>query len=177
MSMSRHSARNAQEARRATYFVYRTPLGRVTLGCDGYGLTRAAFGVAKFEGEYRSCALTNRASSEILEYLAKKRERFTLPLHPAGSAFQKKVWEYVCSIPYGQTRTYAQVASDLGIPKGLHAISSACNQNPLPFFIPSHRVIGIHGDMGGFVTNPAVKQFLVDLESGHENPSRKSHEK
>ena len=164
MSAVQHSKPKLSAAHRATYFVYRTPLGRVTLGCDGQALTRVAFGVAEFEGEYRSCALTNKASSEILEYLARKRAVFTIPLHPQGSSFQKKVWDYVCSIPYGQTKTYAQVAADLGTPKGLHSISAACIHNPLPFFIPTHRVIGMHGDMGGFVTNPAVKKFLIDLE-------------
>lgn len=117
-----------------SYFIYRTPMGRITIACDGSALTHVAFGVAEFEGEYKACALTNKASSQVLEYLAHKRTSFSLPLNPIGSAFQKKVWEYVLSIPYGQTRTYAQVASDLGIPKGLHAISSACSHNPLPFF-------------------------------------------
>lgn len=152
-----------------SYFIYRTPMGRITIACDGSALTHVAFGVAEFEGEYKACALTNKASSQVLEYLAHKRTSFSLPLNPAGSAFQKKVWEYVLSIPYGQTRTYAQVASDLGTPKGLHAISSACSHNPLPFFIPSHRVIGMHGDMGGFVTNPAVKRFLISLEAQAPN--------
>ena len=134
-----------------SYFVYRTPMGRVTIGCDGSALTHVAFGIAEFEGECRACTLTNEASSQILEYLAQKRTTFSLPLNPRGTDFQKKVWEYVLAIPYGQTRTYA--------------VSSACSHNPLPFFIPSHRVIGMHGDMGGFVTNPAVKQFLISLEA------------
>ena len=149
----------------ASYFVYRTPLGRITLACDGEALTHAAFGVRDFEGEQRACALTNRASSEVLEYLAGKRQSFTSPLHAKGSAFQKKVWDYVLTIPYGTTRSYAQVASDLGNPKGLRAVATACIRNPLPFFIPTHRVIGVHGDIGGFVADPSIKQFLINLES------------
>lgn len=147
-----------------TYFIYRTPLGRITLACDGAALTHAVFGVAEFEGEKRACALTNQASSEILQYLAKKRKTFSVPINPQGSAYQKKVWKYVLSIPYGQTRSYAQAAADLGSPKGLHAVSAACNHNPLPFFIPTHRIIGVHGDMGGFVGGSAVKKFLLALE-------------
>ena len=96
-----------------SYFVYRTPMGRVTIGCDGSALTHVAFGIAEFEGECRACTLTNEASSQILEYLAQKRTTFSLPLNPRGTDFQKKVWEYVLAIPYGQTRTYAQAASDL----------------------------------------------------------------
>ena len=169
MSLSVHSSNGVRETSSFTYFVYRTPLGRITLASDGEALTQMAFGVADFKGEYRPCALTNQASSEVLEYLAKKRETFTLPLHPKGSTFQKKVWDCVSSIPYGQTKTYAQVATDIGTPKGIRAVSSACIHNPLPLFIPSHRVVGIHGDMGGFVTNPAVKQYLIDLESRKDN--------
>ena len=71
MSAVQHSKPKASATQRATYFVYRTPLGRVTLGCDGQALTRVAFGVAEFEGEYRPCALTNKASSEILDTLLK----------------------------------------------------------------------------------------------------------
>lgn len=148
-----------------TYYIYRAPLGRITLACNGTALTHVAFGAVDFKGEHRACALTNQASNQILEYLAGKRKTFTMPLEPKGSDYQKRVWEYVCSIPYGQTRTYAQVAADLGSPKGLHSVSSACNHNPLPFFIPTHRIIGIHGDMGGFVGGPTVKRFLLDLES------------
>ena len=76
-----------------SYFIYRTPMGRITIACDGSALTHVAFGVAEFEGEYKACALTNKASSQVLEYLAHKRTSFSLPLNPVGSAFQKKVWE------------------------------------------------------------------------------------
>lgn len=90
MSLSVHSSNGVRETSSFTYFVYRTPLGRITLASDGEALTQMAFGVAEFKGEYRPCALTNQASSEVLEYLARKRETFTLPLHPKGSTFQKK---------------------------------------------------------------------------------------
>ena len=145
--------------------MYRTPIGRITLACNGEALTHAAFGPAVFESDRRACALTNQASNEVLEYLAGKRRSFSVPIDPAGSAFQKKVWGYLMTVPYGQTRSYAQVANDLGNPKGVNAISTACSRNPLPFFIPSHRVIGVHGDVGGFVADPAIKQFLIDLEA------------
>lgn len=148
-----------------TYYVYRTPMGRITLASDGKALTRFAFGVATFTGEQRPCALTNEASSEVLEYLAGKRKSFTVSLNPNGTSFQKKVWNAICAIPYGQTRSYDEIASELGNPNGRNAIAKACNYNPLPLFIPTHRVIGAHGDLGGFVAGSAVKQFLIDLES------------
>ncbi len=71
MSLSVHSSNGVRETSSFTYFVYRTPLGRITLASDGEALTQMAFGVAEFKGEYRPCALTNQASSEVLEYLAK----------------------------------------------------------------------------------------------------------
>ncbi len=140
-------------------------MGRITLACNGEALTHVAFGPAVFEGDCRACALTNQASNEVLEYLAGKRRSFSVPLDLSGSAFQKKVWDHLRTIPYGETRSYVQVANDLGNSKGINAVSTACSRNPLPIFVPSHRVIGIHGDVGGFVADPAIKQFLIDLEA------------
>ncbi len=147
-----------------TFFVYRTPLGRITLASDGQAVTRLAFGVERLQGEYRSCDITNRASSEILEYLAKKRTEFSVALHLQGSAFQQEVWRFVQNIPYGQTLSYVQVADALGNAKGIQAVAHACVENPLPIFVPTHRVIGMHGDVGSFVSDPAIKQFLINLE-------------
>ena len=76
MSAVQHSKPKASATQRATYFVYRTPLGRVTLGCDGQALTRVAFGVAEFEGEYRPCALTNKAS-HIYHSSSSSRKQFS----------------------------------------------------------------------------------------------------
>ncbi len=147
-----------------TFFVYPTPLGRVTLACDGEGLTHIAFGVKQFSGTYAATSLTNKASTEIQEYLAGKRQTFDIPLKPSGTLFQTKVWNALCGIPYGETRSYKEVASMIGNPKAMRAVGMANNKNPLPIMIPCHRVIGSRGDLVGYAYGLKIKQFLLDLE-------------
>lgn len=148
-----------------TYFVYRTPLGRVSIESDGAAITRFAFGPARLGGLEHATALTNQASSQVLEYLAGKRKEFDLPLRAQGTPFQLEVWDALSSIPYGQTRTYAQIAQAIGRPKALQAVGQACGRNPLPLFIPCHRVVGAAGALGGYAFGPAIKRFLLDLEA------------
>lgn len=147
-----------------TFFVYPTPLGRITLASDGKALTHMAFGVQQFPGTYTATALTNRASTEIQEYLAGKRTVFDIPLNPYGTQYQQKVWRALCSIPYGETRSYKEVAQMTGKPNAMRAVGMANNKNPLPVFIPCHRVIGARGDLVGYAYGLKIKQFLLDLE-------------
>lgn len=162
------SVRGAADAYGAghTFFVYRTPLGRVTIGSDGAAVTQVAFGPVRFNGDLRATALTNRASSEVLEYLAGKRRSFDVPLRLEGTAFQRAVWDEVARIPYGQTRTYEEVARALGNPRALHAVGGACARNPVPILVPCHRVVGVGGRVGGYVADPSIKRFLIELEAG-----------
>ncbi len=148
-----------------TYFVYRTPLGRVAIESDGAAITRFAFGPAKLGGTLRATALTNQASSQVLEYLAGKRKGFDMPYRAGGTPFQQEVWDAISSIPYGQTRTYAQIAQAIGRPKALQAVGQACGRNPVPLFVPCHRVVGSAGKLGGYAFGPAIKGFLLDLEA------------
>lgn len=150
-----------------TYFVYHTPLGRITLASDGQALTHLAFGVAQFSGVEKPTALTNRASTEILEYLAGKRTTFDLPLNPQGTAFQKAVWKALLTIPYGQTRTYGEIAALVGNPRSGRAVGGSNNKNPLPILIPCHRVIGVNGNLVGYAAGLPIKRFLLDLEAKH----------
>lgn len=150
-----------------TYFVYQTPLGRITIGANGQAITRFAFGVAEFEGTKRATALTNQASNEVLEYLAGKRRAFDVPIVAAGTAFQRQVWDELARIPYGQTRSYAQVAAAINNPKALQAVGQACNRNPVPLFVPCHRVIGANGEVGGYAFGTRIKEFLLNLEANN----------
>lgn len=147
-----------------TFFVYPTPLGRITLACDGTALTRMVFGAEQLLGQYEPCSITNRASTEIQEYLAGRRTSFSVPLNPQGTDFQKRVWNALQNIPYGQTRSYKEIAQVLGNEKAVRAIGMANNKNPLPIFIPCHRVIGTNGDLVGYAFGLKIKQFLLDLE-------------
>lgn len=148
-----------------TFFIYRTPMGRVAIESDGDAITRFAFGPMRLGGMQRATALTNRASNEVLEYLAGKRTSFDVAVRAEGSAFQRAVWDQISAIPYGETRTYAQIAQSLGRPGALQAVGQACGRNPVPLFIPCHRVVGANGKLGGYAFGPAVKKFLLELEA------------
>lgn len=131
---------------------------------DG-ALTHCVFGPACFEGTYRSTDLTNTAANQLLEYFAGRRREFDIPLNPAGTAFQQSVWQELQRIPYGETRSYAQVAAALDNPRALRAVGAANHKNPLMIFIPCHRVVGSNGDLVGYAAGLPIKKFLLDLEA------------
>ena len=147
-----------------TYFAYRTPLGHVTIASDGRALTALAFGERELEGRKLATELTNRAANQLQEYLAGKRRAFDLPLAPAGTEFQRRVWEALREVPYGKARSYSDLAAAIGSPRSCRAVGSACNKNPLPVIVPSHRVIGANGAPSGHGDDAKAKAYLLDLE-------------
>lgn len=147
-----------------TYFAYRTPLGHVTIASDGQALTALAFGERELEGRRLATELTNRAANQLQEYLAGRRRAFDLPLAPAGTEFQRRVWAALREVPYGQARSYSDVAAAIGSPRSCRAVGSACNKNPLPVIVPSHRVVGANGNPSGRGDDAKAKAYLLDLE-------------
>lgn len=148
-----------------TYFVYPTPMGRITIASDGAHITQLVFGPAELEGSCTPTALTNDAANQVQEYLAGKRKQFDLPLKASGTDFQKRVWRALEEIPYGQTRTYQEIACAIDSPRAMRAVGGANNKNPLPLLVPCHRVIGKNGDLVGYAAGLKIKQFLLDLEA------------
>jgi AraC family transcriptional regulator, regulatory protein of adaptative response / methylated-DNA-[protein]-cysteine methyltransferase len=100
----------------------------------------------------------------LLRRLQGKRLNTALPLDIQATAFQRRVWEYLQSIPYGSTRSYSQVAQDIGDPKATRAVARACATNPVALAIPCHRVVRENGDMGGYRWGVERKQALLHLE-------------
>ncbi len=146
------------------YYVYQTPLGRITIAASKDAITRLAFGETVFEGTRLASSLTNMAANQLQEYLAGKRMQFDLPLFAQGTAFQQRVWNEVAKIPYGHTQSYSEVAAAIGNPKATRAVGMANNKNPLPILIPCHRVIGAQGKPVGYAGGLKIKEFLLDLE-------------
>lgn len=110
-----------------------------------------------------------RAAREALQdYFAGERRDFDLPLDPAGTDFQRAVWEALRAIPYGGTRTYGEIAAAVGRPKAVRAVGQANHVNPLPIFIPCHRVVGKGGALTGYAGGLDLKRALLALESGKE---------
>ena len=108
--------------------------------------------------------LIRRTYKQFVEYLDGKRKVFDLPLSLKGTDFQKQVWQALRDIPYGETRSYKQIAVAIGNPKAVRAVGMANNRNPLLIVVPCHRVIGTDGKMVGYAAGMDKKEFLLRLE-------------
>lgn len=107
-----------------------------------------------------------QAEQQLQEYFAGTRQRFDLPLDFAGTEFQRKVWAALVSIPFGETRSYKQIAEQIGHPSAMRAVGAANGRNPVSIIAPCHRVIGANGKLTGFAGGLDIKAFLLSLESG-----------
>ena len=106
-----------------------------------------------------------KAESQIAEYFARKRSKFSLPLDMRGTPFQKQVWQALLAIPFGQTRTYGDLAKQFGKPQAARAVGAATGRNPLSIIVPCHRLIGSSGKLTGFAGGLDVKRRLLELEA------------
>jgi methylated-DNA-[protein]-cysteine S-methyltransferase len=104
------------------------------------------------------------AERQLAEYFAGERRTFSLPLDFAGTQFQRSVWDALLTIPYGETRSYGDIARQIGRPKAVRAVGAANGRNPISIVAPCHRVIGANGTLTGFAGGLATKQFLLALE-------------
>ena len=105
-----------------------------------------------------------QAARELNEYFAGKRTEFTFPMRAEGTPFQKKVWQALREIPYGQTRAYGEIASTIGQAKASRAVGMACNRNPIMIAVPCHRVVGAKGALVGYAYGTETKRQLITLE-------------
>ena len=143
------------------------PVGILGLVDDGRGLSRVFLrreGVSCDLPE-RETALTAWAAAELEEYFDRRRTVFTVPLSPHGTKFRLAVWQALREIPYGQTRTYGEIAAAVGRPRAARAVGMANHDNPLLIFTPCHRVVGRDGALTGFACGLEIKRQLLELES------------
>ena len=106
-----------------------------------------------------------KTESQLAEYFAGKRQSFDLPLDPQGTPFQRAVWDALLAIPFGETRTYGQLAKQLGNPNATRAVGAANGRNPISIIVPCHRVVGSTGKLTGFAGGLHTKSFLLELEA------------
>ena len=147
-------------------FYYQTSIGTVGILENGNSITHLYF-----EGEpvpadalVQETPLLREAGRQLQLYLAGQLQTFTLPLDPGGTEYMRHVWEKLCAIPYGETRSYREIAQSLGNPKAARAVGLANNKNPLPLFIPCHRVIGANQKLVGYRGGLRIKGQLLELE-------------
>ena len=125
----------------STYYTYRTAHGPITIRATGRGIAEIAFAQVKLEGTCSPSDITNAAATQIQEYLAGKRRAFDVPVDAKGSPFQQTVWAEVCAVPYGQTRTAADIAAALGKPGAHRSVGTAIKQCKVAPLVPTHRVL------------------------------------
>lgn len=148
--------------------VYDTDLGPVRITSNGRGITslqpeqRQPGGAEQAPDQW-----TDLAARQLQEYLAGQRQTFQLPLCPQGTPFRQQVWEALGTIPYGETRSYRQVAEALGKPGASRAVGMANRHNPIWIVIPCHRVVGSGGALVGYAGGLEMKRNLLDLEARH----------
>lgn len=149
------------------YFVYESALGPLTIAEKDGALINVGFGeFIRGEGIKEETALIAEAWKQLQEYFEGNRKQFTLPLAPEGTAFQQKVWKALQTIPYGEVRTYGQIAAQIGEPKACRAVGMANHNNPVGIIIPCHRVIGANGKLTGYAGGLDKKEKLLQLEKG-----------
>jgi methylated-DNA-[protein]-cysteine S-methyltransferase len=120
------------------------------------------------DATWEASLLDLKSTTEQLDaYFNGMLHAFELPLDPVGSEFQRKVWKALSRIPFGETRTYGQIATAVGQPKATRAVGLANNQNPLPIIVPCHRVIGANGSLTGYGGGLNRKRWLLDHEARH----------
>lgn len=147
-----------------TYAVYDFPCCRLKIGYSDSAIRY----VTKTDetGSGTPSELSDLAEKELSEYFSGKRKSFDLPLEPQGTEFQKKVWAALLEIPFGETRSYKDIAEKIGNPKACRAVGGANNKNPIVIIIPCHRVIGAYGGLVGYGLGLPMKQQLLDIEKG-----------
>ena len=151
-----------------------TPCGPLLLVIDERGLCQVDFCHSPHPVEIADDWLADEKAlapyaGQFSAYFAGERHAFDLPLSQHGSEFQLQVWRALAQIPYGQTRSYADIADTIGNPKAVRAVGAANGRNPLPIIVPCHRVIGRDGTLTGYAGGLAIKQFLLVLGQTHRS--------
>lgn len=141
-----------------------TEIGRLYLAEESDCIVRLTVEQASERDELRESPLLRQAAAEVKEYLAGERVAFSVPVKAQGTKFQEAVWAALQKIPFGETRSYGEIAREVGSPKGARAVGMACNRNPILLMIPCHRVVGSTGKLVGFACGLPMKQKLLQLE-------------
>jgi methylated-DNA-[protein]-cysteine S-methyltransferase len=163
--------------KRYVFKMMNSPVGRLTLVATDEGLAailwendrpnRVRVSVDTEDNEHPVLGETER---QLTEYFAGRRQAFSVKLDVAGTAFQRKVWNALLTIPFGETRSYGQIARQIGSPRAVRAVGAANGRNPVSIIAPCHRVIGATGKLTGFAGGLDTNARLLALEGEKINP-------
>jgi methylated-DNA-[protein]-cysteine S-methyltransferase len=162
---------NQREQKRYVYKWVDSPVGRLKLVASDEGLAAILWGNDRprrvrldLAAEDPCHAVLVDAERQLEEYFGGQRRTFSLTLDPAGTPFQRKVWNALLTIPFGETRSYREIANEIGNPSATRAVGAANGRNPLSIVAPCHRVIGSTGKLTGFAGGLDTKAYLLALE-------------
>lgn len=150
-------------------FFYNTDIGKIGIEeKDGF-IVKVHFGsnTSFKDEEIKETDVIKKAYVELNNYLKGDIKEFTIPLKVDGTEFMKEVWNGLLKIPYGETLSYKELGEKIGRPKAARAIGLACNKNPMPIFIPCHRIVGSNGKLTGYLGGLNIKKKLLEIEKNN----------
>ena len=145
-------------------FTYSTPIGLITIESNDKAITEVIINKGSYQNTQETI-LIKQAIKEIVEYINKERLNFDVPIEPKGTKHQHLVWNELMKIPYSETKTYKEIATNIGNPNSSRAVGNACNRNPIHIIIPCHRILGSTGKLTGYKGGLEVKEQLLSLEN------------
>jgi methylated-DNA-[protein]-cysteine S-methyltransferase len=169
--------RHAEDLMQLAYKKIQSPVGKLTLVASDKGLVAVLWENDKPERvrlggliKQDNHSVLIQAERQLSEYFTGRRNSFSVPLDMRGTHFQRGVWEALLDIPFGETKTYGQLAKQLGNPQAARAVGAASGRNPISIIVPCHRVIGSSGKLTGFAGGLEAKAQLLNME--REQPHR-----
>lgn len=148
------------------YFCYDTEIGTIKISENDRKIIGLGFSDLKKENEIEKETNSIRKTYlQLKEYLSGKRKNFDIEIEMIGTEFQKKVWKELLNIPYGETRSYKDIATAIGNKKACRAVGNANNKNPIAIIVPCHRVVGSNGSMTGYAGGIDIKEKLLKIEN------------
>lgn len=145
-------------------YKYNSIIGNIYISADDNNLLGLSYNIRNTPSQYRQNDIIRLTVEQLNEYFLGKRKIFNLPINIQGTEFQKTVWKELNKIPYGETRTYKEIAQFIGKENAQRAVGNANNKNPIAIIIPCHRVIGSNGTLTGYAGGINKKKFLLNLE-------------
>ena len=150
-------------------FFYDTDIGKIGIEEKNGFIVKVHFGsnTSFKDKDIKEVDVIKKAYVELNNYLNGDIKEFTIPLKLEGTEFMKEVWNGLLKIPYGETLSYKELGEKIGRPKAARAIGLACNKNPIPIFIPCHRIVGSNGNLTGYLGGINIKKKLLEIEKNN----------
>ncbi len=145
--------------------VFNTPIGKTAVFAESKTVVGIDLNTKEISDEKITETVLYETERQLKEYFFGERKEFSVEYSAVGTKFQKAVWGEISKIPFGETRTYGEIAKAIGKPKSARAVGAACGKNPIPIIIPCHRVVGANGKIGGFAFGTDLKKKLLCNES------------